>query len=64
LVIISNYQPVLVYNYFPVYSFHLFCTPRVPLLAVGVDASRECCTDWKYAYHYAKDDDLTCLICR
>jgi hypothetical protein len=22
-----------------------------------------CCTDWKYGYHYAKDYNVTCLFC-
>jgi hypothetical protein len=23
----------------------------------------ECCADWKYGYHYAKDYEVTCLFC-
>jgi hypothetical protein len=23
----------------------------------------DCCTDWKYGYHHAKVDDVTCMFC-
>jgi len=39
-VVISNYQPVLLYHIFPVCGFPLFCAPQIPALAVDIDVSR------------------------
>jgi hypothetical protein len=41
LVVISNYQPTLVYNFFQVCSFPPFGGPRVPALAVGIEVFGE-----------------------
>jgi len=39
-VVISNYQPVLIYNFIPVCNFPQLCAPRVPAFAADIDL---CC---------------------
>jgi len=43
LVVISNHQPVLIWNNFPVCGFTPFCAPWVPVVALGVEVPCECC---------------------